>query len=232
MRNRHPRGGAPGRESPRPRGRPPPRRVGSGRGRSPAGTWCRGAGGGEQGLGGPHLAHPAQEHDAHPVSAVADHPQVVGDEDVGEPLGCLEVRQQVEHLGLDGDVQGGHRLVAHHQPGGTGPGPGPGPTRCRWPPESWWGYRSSRSGARPTWVSRAAPGRRIPPGAEVVDAQGLGQGLAHGPPGVQGGGGVLKHQLHLPPEGPEPGRGQGGQVLAVKEHLPLGGGQQPQQEPA
>ena len=76
------------------------------------------------------------------------------------------------------------------------------------------------------------PGSVFPPGAEVVDAQGLGQGLAHGPPGVQGGGGVLKHQLHLPPEGPEPGRGQGGQVLAVKEHLPLGGEQQPQQEPA
>ena len=76
------------------------------------------------------------------------------------------------------------------------------------------------------------PGGVFPPGAEVVDAQGLGQGLAHGPPGVQGGGGVLKHQLHLPPESPEPGRGQGGQVLAVKEHLPLGGGQQPQQEPA
>ena len=106
------------------------------------------------------------------------------------------------------------------------------PTSCRWPPKAGGGYRSSRSGARPTWVSRAAPGRRIPPGAEVVDAQGLGQGLAHGPPGVQGGGGVLKHQLHLPPEGPEPGRGQGGQVLAVKEHLPLGRGQQPQQEPA
>ena len=163
---------------------------------------------------------------------MADHPQVVGDEDVGEPLGCLEVRQQVEHLGLDGDVQGGHRLVAHHQPGGQGQGPGqahplplaPGKL-VGVPVQQVRGQAHLGQQGRP-------PGGVFPPGAEVVDAQGLGQGLAHGPPGVQGGGGVLKHQLHLPPESPEPGRGQGGQVLAVKEHLPLGGGQQPQQEPA
>ena len=76
------------------------------------------------------------------------------------------------------------------------------------------------------------PGGKFPPGAEVVEAQGLGQHLRHRPPGVQGGGGVLEHQLHLPPEGPQPGGGQGGQVLAVKEGLPLGGGEQPQQQAA
>ena len=39
------------------------------------------------------------------------------DEQVGEAQLALQVVHQVEHLGLDGHVVGGHRLVGHDQVG-------------------------------------------------------------------------------------------------------------------
>ena len=43
------------------------------------------------------------------------YPHVVGDEQKREAVGGLQGAQQVENLGLDGHVEGRHRLVAHHQ---------------------------------------------------------------------------------------------------------------------
>ena len=42
---------------------------------------------------------------------MADHRQVVGDEEIGEAEVALEVLQEVDDLGPDRDVQGGDRLV-------------------------------------------------------------------------------------------------------------------------
>ena len=44
-----------------------------------------------------------------------DHAQVVGDEQVGQAQLPLELLEQVEHLGLDRDVERGHGLVAHDE---------------------------------------------------------------------------------------------------------------------
>ena len=44
-----------------------------------------------------------------------DHAQVVGDEDVGELQLALQVAQEVQHLGLDRDVERGDRLVGDDQ---------------------------------------------------------------------------------------------------------------------
>jgi len=43
---------------------------------------------------------------------VADHAQVVGDEQIGQTQLVLQVLQQVDDPGLDGDIQGRDRLVA------------------------------------------------------------------------------------------------------------------------
>jgi hypothetical protein len=48
---------------------------------------------------------------------VADHAEVVGDEDVGEAELLLQVLEQVDDLGLDRDVEGAHRLVGDDQLG-------------------------------------------------------------------------------------------------------------------
>src|SRR5439155_6002992 len=57
----------------------------------------------------------AEIHDEDPVRDVADHVQVVRDEDVCESELLLEVLEQVEDLRLHGDVERRDRLVAHDQ---------------------------------------------------------------------------------------------------------------------
>ena len=43
------------------------------------------------------------------------HAQIVGHEDVGQVKFLLQLVHQVQHLGLDGHVQGGHRLIGDDQ---------------------------------------------------------------------------------------------------------------------
>ena len=57
----------------------------------------------------------AEVHDRDPVGDVADDAEVVRDEDVGEVELVLELLEQVDHLRLDRDVEGGDRLVGHDQ---------------------------------------------------------------------------------------------------------------------
>ena len=57
----------------------------------------------------------AEVHDRDPVGDLADHREVVRDEDVGEVELALEVLEQVEDLRLHRDVERRHRLVADDQ---------------------------------------------------------------------------------------------------------------------
>ena len=57
------------------------------------------------------LHHPAGVHHGHAVRVGRDEPEVVADEDHAHPEVRLELRQQLEDLGLDGDVEGGGGLV-------------------------------------------------------------------------------------------------------------------------
>ena len=57
----------------------------------------------------------AEVHDRDPVAHVADDAEVVGDEDVGQPVPLLQVLQEVEHLRLDRDVERRDRLVEQEQ---------------------------------------------------------------------------------------------------------------------
>jgi hypothetical protein len=59
----------------------------------------------EQLLGLADLHDPAEVHHGDPVAHVADHGQVVRDEDVGEPQLLLQLGQQVDDLRLDGDIE-------------------------------------------------------------------------------------------------------------------------------
>jgi hypothetical protein len=61
------------------------------------------------------LDDPTQVHDRDPISDLADHREIVGDEQVGDADPVLQIAQQVEHLCLHGDVERRHRLVADHQ---------------------------------------------------------------------------------------------------------------------
>ena len=66
-------------------------------------------------LGRTLLDHLAGVHHADPVAHRADHPEVVGDEQDRGVGVRSQGTHEVEHLGLDGGVEAGGRLVEHEQ---------------------------------------------------------------------------------------------------------------------
>jgi hypothetical protein len=50
-------------------------------------------------------------HDGYAVGEIADERHGVGDEEIGEAVGTLEVAEQVDDLGSDGDIEGADRFV-------------------------------------------------------------------------------------------------------------------------
>ena len=71
----------------------------------------------EQDLAGSDLHEPSRAHDRDAIRHVVHHREVVGDEEIGEAELALEVLQEVQYLGLHGDVEGRHRLVADEELG-------------------------------------------------------------------------------------------------------------------
>ena len=75
---------------------------------------------------GADLHDPAQLHHRHPVADPLDHGHVVGDEQIAQAHLLLQLDEQVDYLGLDGDVQRAHGLVGDDQLGREAQGPGNG----------------------------------------------------------------------------------------------------------
>src|SRR5262245_7201365 len=66
-------------------------------------------------LRAPELDDTAEIHDGDAVGKVAYHPQVVGNEEVGQFSLGFELTQEVQDLRLDRDVEGGGRFIADQQ---------------------------------------------------------------------------------------------------------------------
>ena len=75
---------------------------------------------GEDRARGAGLHDPAVAHHRDPVAQVGDDAEVVGDDQHAHVELRLQVTEQVEHLGLDRDVEGGGRLVGDEQVGVAG----------------------------------------------------------------------------------------------------------------
>jgi hypothetical protein len=56
-------------------------------------------------------------HDRNAVTHVLHDTEVMGDEEVREAQFRLQIEQQIDYLGLDGDVESGDRLVSYDQLG-------------------------------------------------------------------------------------------------------------------
>ena len=79
-----------------------------------------GMSGGIENLPGPTLLDDGSRlHHRQTIGDMANHRQVVADDDVGKIEACLQIHQQVENLGLDRDVERRDRLVGDDQ---LGPG--------------------------------------------------------------------------------------------------------------
>ena len=70
------------------------------------------------------LDDPAEVHDRDPVADVLHHGEVVGDEQQREVELLLQLLEEVEHLGLHGDVESRHRLVGNDEVRLQDQGPG------------------------------------------------------------------------------------------------------------
>src|SRR5215203_1841489 len=174
----------------------------------------------------------AEIHHGHPVRDVLDYGEVVGYEDVGEVELLLEVLQQVDDLSLDRDVQCRDGLVADDQARVERDGPGhPDPLAL-----------AARELVRVAVVVLGVeadhleellhPSLALAAGAtaHVVGLQRLGDDVAHRHAGVQARVGVLEDDLHVPAHAEHPLSVVTKYVLAVEDHLTLGGFEKAQDE--
>ena len=69
----------------------------------------------EQVVNGGILDHAAGVHHCHAAGGLRHHPQIVRDQHDRHPDAALQLLKQLQHLGLNGDVEGGGGLVGDQQ---------------------------------------------------------------------------------------------------------------------
>ena len=124
----------------------------------------------------------AQVHHADPVGDVPDHREVVRDDQVGQAEVVLQVLQQVDHLGLDRDVERGDRLVGDDQVGLERQRPGDADALPLAAGELVRVLATAPAVGRPTAVSRSRPmirRRSSRVAADAVRLHPLGQDRLH-----------------------------------------------------
>ena len=71
----------------------------------------------KQRFGGAGFHQLAVLHDGDLVRQILDYAEIVGDEEIGDPEFLLQLLQQIEDLGLDGDIERRGRLIGDDQLG-------------------------------------------------------------------------------------------------------------------
>ena len=173
--------------------------------------------------GGRPLHDLPQVHHGHVIAEIADHAQIVRDEDHGESQGGAQVEQQLQDLGLDRDVEGGEGLVGDQQFGFQGErarDPDALPLAAGELPGILVSIAGAQSHLGEQLRDPASPLPRRPDPVDVEDfQQGLGDGLAR----VEGRVRVLEDHLNPPAVGEELAFGDLHQVDPVEAHLaPVG----------
>jgi hypothetical protein len=62
-----------------------------------------------------HLHQFTKIHYRHTIADMLDHGKIVGDEQVGESECLLKIFEKIDHLALNGDIQGGDWFIGHYQ---------------------------------------------------------------------------------------------------------------------
>ena len=120
----------------------------------------------------------------------------MGDEEIRQTEFGLQVFQQVENLGLDGDVQRRHRFVQHQKRGLQSQGSGDGDPLSL-PAGELVGEPAQGVGWQ---LNQGQQFRDLLAGhrfGDAMDPERLVQDLADSEPGIEGGVGILEDDLHL-----------------------------------
>ncbi|KUG29211.1 hypothetical protein ASZ90_000913 [hydrocarbon metagenome] len=169
------------------------------------------------------FGHLSGIHDGRVVAGLGHHPQVVGDEQDGRALGGGQVQHEGQDLLLDGDVQGRGGFVGDEQVRGQAQGHGD-----HHPLAHASGKLMGKAGQAAFGIGDAHQGQHasslgqgLAPGLAPMQADGLGDLLAHPQDGIERGHGLLEDHGDAVAAHPAHGvRGEGAQVRAVEEHPP------------
>ncbi|BBK40999.1 hypothetical protein STVA_10190 [Allostella vacuolata] len=144
----------------------------------------------------------AEVHDRDALAHLADHGQVVADEEVGEAVPGAQLGQEVQDLRLDRHVERRGRLVQHQQLGSERQGAGDAHPLLL--PARQLVRVAVQEIARQADIGqqRRDPLAQRPTAGDAMHLQGLGDGGLHRQPRVEGGRRVLVDQLHPPPHRP------------------------------
>ena len=183
---------------------------------------------GEEFVGGGHLHALPQVHHHDLVGDVLHDAHVVGDEQVGQAQFLLQVHEEVEDLGLDGDVQGRDRLVADDELGVEGEGAGDADPLAPAAVQ----FVGVGVGVAPGQAHQVhevgGPVVGLGPGpVQAVDEHELGDDLQHGLAGVEAGVGILEDDLEILAQLPHLPAAHLHDVPAVVEDLAGGGLDEP-----
>src|SRR5260370_41301639 len=86
----------------------------------------------------PGLHHTALTHDDGPLADLPHNGEVMADEQVAHGRGLADVRQQIEYLGLDGNVQGRYCFIQDEDLRLCGKSPGNGHPLALAAGQRWW----------------------------------------------------------------------------------------------
>ena len=155
-------------------------------------------------LGGADLDDATEVHHADPIAHTGDHPQIVGDEEIGDVPLALEAGQEVQDVGLDRDIERRNDFIAQQQLGIDRQGPSdidPLPLASRELVGSSVRHRRRQPDGPERGVDRFGQVSSFTP---AQDPYRLLDALAYGHPGIERIVRVLEDHLHPTPMTPQP----------------------------
>jgi len=165
----------------------------------------------------------AQIHNADTVGNVTDNAQVMGDEEVSKAEVILQLGEQVEDLGLNGNVKGGNGFVADDELGVHGQGTGDSDTLTLAAGELV-GVAVGVEGSE-TDHAQQLGGTLFDLlfGSHLMGQHGLLKHGTNGHTGVKGSVGILENDLHLAADFAHLGTVQLAEILTVEDNFTGGG---------
>lgn len=159
----------------------------------------------------------APAHDRDPVAEVADHSDIVADEEIREPLALLEVLEQIDDLGLDRHVKSAGRLVTDNERRPERQGARDGDPLTL-PTGKLMGVAPRRVAREAATVEQIEHGPlRFDAGPDdAVDAHRFGDDVGDSHTRVEARRGVLKNNLHAPTETAECAAARGEDVCVLE----------------
>jgi len=160
---------------------------------------------GQKLVSGAFLHYPAQIHHGNALSYLANNGKVVGDEQIGESPLLLKIREQIEHLSLNRNIESGDRLIAHQECRLYCQRPG-NPNALSLASGKFVGISAGVFWVEPHFAEECAdPLRNLLPRGEPVNLDPFGDRGTDGHSRVQRAVGILKNDLHPPSERAERG---------------------------